>query len=173
MGGNTRTSLPVLRATLAALVLTTATAQAQEVVIYKWVDKNGVVSYSQTKPPETEGHDISTISVPTLPPDQQRAANRALLQLEKRADADYAARKARQQAADARVDAALKRLQEAERRLAAGSQASGSDRVGMANGYSRLRDSYFNRVAQLETNVDLAKKNLDAAYAARDALQVP
>jgi hypothetical protein len=157
--------------TFLASALASGSAQATEVVIYKWVDKNGVVSYSQNKPPESEAHDISTISVPTLPPEQQRAANRTLMQLEKSADADYAARKARQKAADARVDAALRHLQEAEKRLSAGSEVVGGDRVGMVNGHSRLRDSYFNRVAQLEAGVAQARQELNDAYAARDQLQ--
>lgn len=167
----TRQSLWLLRLALTTFFLCSGIAQADDVVIYKWVDKNGVVSYSQNKPPESQAHDITTISVPTLPPEQQRAASRTLMQLEKSADADYAARKARRKAADARVDAALKHLQEAEKRLSAGSDVAGGDRVGMVNGHSRLRDSYFNRVAQLEADVAQARQELNDAYAARDQFQ--
>ncbi|MBV8633044.1 MAG: hypothetical protein JO002_01000, partial [Burkholderiaceae bacterium] len=98
----------------------------------------------------------------------QRAANRALLAMDKREDADYQAHRQKQKAADARIDAALKRLQQAEQRLAQGSQVRGGDRVGNVNGYTRLRDSYFNRVSQLEADVARAKQDLDAAYSARD-----
>ncbi len=155
-------------AAAAALVAISLAARADDTVIYKWVDKNGSVSYSQDKPPEADAKNVTTISVPTLPPDQQRAANRTLSQLAQATDAEYKAKKKRQQAADARIDAALKRLQAAERHLAAGTTPTGYDRVGMVNGRSRLRDSYFDRVAQLEANVTAARKNLDDAYASRD-----
>lgn len=169
MGTSRQHLLPASLVMLA--ILCAMPAHADDAVIYKWVDKNGVVTYSQNKPPASEAQSVSTLSVPTLPPEQQRAANRALLQMEKSADADYQARKARQNSADARVDAALKRLQQAEARLAAGSQVQGGDRAGSADGYSRLRGSYFDRVARLEAEVDRARKELDAAYAARDALR--
>lgn len=155
----------------AAIAATSLTACAEDTVVYKWVDKDGVVTYSQKKPPGNEGGEVSTISIPTLPPDQQRAANRGLLQMERDADRDYAAHKARQDRADTRVDAALKRLQQAEERLKAGSEVQGGDRIGIGNGNSRLRESYFNRVAGLESAVDQARKELDAAYAARNQIQ--
>lgn len=161
----------VLQSLLAGAIAFAGLAHATDVVIYKWVDKNGVVSYSQNKPPESDAHDVTTLSIPTLPPEQQRAANRTLMQLEKHADADYAARKQRQQAADARIETALKRLQDAERRLSAGAQVNGGDRVGNVNGYTRLRESYFNRVAQLEASVAQARQELNDAYAARDQIQ--
>ena len=161
----------ILPAILAACIAAASAAHAEDAVIYKWVDKYGVVTYSQNKPAAGEGQNVSAISVPTLPPEQQRAANRALLQMEKSADADYQAHKDRQRVADARVEAALKRLQQAEQRLTSGSQIQGGDRVGMVNGYSRLRGSYFDRVNQLETEVARARKELDAAYAARDQIQ--
>ncbi len=147
-----------------------AAARAEDTVIYKWTDKNGVVTYSESKPPDSEGQNVTTISVPTLPPEQQRATNRALLELDKREDASYQARKRRQTAADAKIDAAIKRLQQAEQRLAAGSQVQGGDRVGNVGGYTRLRGSYFDRIARLQGAVDQAKQDLDAAYAARDQL---
>ncbi|HEX7643135.1 MAG TPA: DUF4124 domain-containing protein [Burkholderiaceae bacterium] len=154
--------------TLACAALASGSACAQSTVIYKSVDKNGAVTYSQEKPPETAGQTVSTISVPTLSPEQQHAAKRALLEMERHQDADYRARRQKQQAADSRIDTALRHLQQAEQRLAQGSQVRGGDRVGNVNGYTRLRGSYFDRVAQLEADVAQARQELDAAYAARD-----
>jgi hypothetical protein len=154
----------------AACVFALNTAGAQDEVLYKWVDKNGVVTYSQNKPPAGQGQDVSTFSVPETPQDQQRATKRALQNLDQREDANYQAHKRRQMAADARIDAAATRLQQAEQRLAAGSQVQAGDRVGNADGYTRLRDSYFARVARLQAAVDQAKKDLDNAYTARDQL---
>lgn len=158
----------ILPAILASAMLAAGTACAQDAVIYKSVDKNGAVTYSQDKPAEGNGNTVSSIAVPTLSPDQQRAANRALLEMDRREDAKYQADKRKQKAADARVDAALKRLQQAEQRLTQGSQVRGGDRVGNVDGHTRLRGSYFDRVARLEAAVAQAKKDLDAAYAARD-----
>ncbi len=158
----------ILPAVLACTAFAASCAYAQDAVIYKSVDKNGAVTYSQEKPAESAGQTVSTISVPTLSPEQQRAANRALLEMDRREDAKYQASRQKQKAVDARIDAALKRLQQAEQRLAQGSQVSGGDRVGNVDGYSRLRGSYFDRVAHLEAEVAQARKDLDAAYAARD-----
>jgi hypothetical protein len=154
-------------AMLACGMLAAGLAGAQDAVIYKSVDKNGNVTYSQEKPADAGGQAVTGISVPTLSPEQQRAANRTLLEMEKREDAQYEAKKKKQKAGDARVDAALRRLQQAEQRLAQGSQVRAGDRVANVNGYSRLRGSYFDRVARLEAAVTQAKKDLDAAYAAR------
>jgi Domain of unknown function (DUF4124) len=143
--------------------------QAQtDTQIYKWVDKDGVVSYSQSKPVDPGAHDITTITVKGLPADRQRAAARMLANLEKLSDAETAAREKRLAAADKRIDAALQRLQSAEHELSAGAEPTGYDRVGNVGGHARLRDSYFERVAQLQAQVDQARQALDAAYAARD-----
>ncbi len=95
-----------------------------------------------------------------------------LANLEKLSDAETAARESRLAAADKRIDTALQRLQQAERNLSAGSVPSGDDRIGnmgaSGNHHARLRDSYFDRVAELQEKVDQARQALDAAYAARD-----
>jgi hypothetical protein len=158
----------VIPALLFALL--TPVSHATETVIYKWVDKNGVVSYSQAEPSGQYDRDITTIKVETLPLSQQRAASRMLANLEKSTDAEYLARQKRLKAADATIDAALQRLQRAERRLGDGSIATGYDRIGNVGGHARLRDSYFNRVEKLQADVEQAKQALDNAYAARDQI---
>lgn len=139
--------------------------------IYKWVDKNGVVSYSQDPPADKEAKDVTSFTVESLPVAQQKAANRMLANLEKSADAEYAERQKRLKQADHKVDIALRRLDDAERRLSNGSTPTGSDRIGIGNGHARLRDSYFTRVQNLQNQVDAAQQSLNDAYAERDKLQ--
>jgi hypothetical protein len=171
MAHQRKSGSPLFSAAALFCLSTTAFAQNQT-SIYKWIDKDGVVSYSQTKPTDSGAHDVTTIKIEALPAERQRAANRVLANLEKLSDAETAARESRLAAADKRIDAALQRLQQAERNLSAGSTPTGDDRIGnggsAGNHHARLRDSYFDRVAQLQSQVDQAHQALDAAYAARD-----
>ena len=164
-------SWKVIVLTLTFLAYLTPDAHAADIAgatIYKWIDKDGVVSYSQTKPEDKGAHDVTPLKIETLPPGQQRAADRMLTHLEQTTDAEYTARKKRLKEADDRIDAALQRLRRAEHRLSEGSIPTGNDRVGNVGGHARLRDSYFARVSQLQAQVDQAKQALNDAYAARD-----
>jgi hypothetical protein len=142
-----------------------------DTTIYKWVDKNGVVSYSQEPPASKDAQNVTSFTVESLPPAQQKAANRMLLNLQKSEDAEFAARQKRLKEADHKVDMALRRLEDAERRLSEGSSATGSDRIGIGDGHARLRESYFTRVQDLQNEVDAAQQALNDAYAERDKLQ--
>jgi hypothetical protein len=142
-----------------------------DTTIYKWVDKNGVVSYSQEPPPGKDAQNVTSFTVESLPPAQQKAANRMLLDLQKSEDTEFAERQKRLKQADHKVDLALRRLQEAERHLSDGSEATGNDRIGIGNGHTRLRESYFNRVQNLQNQVDAAQQSLNDAYAERDKIQ--
>jgi len=157
-------------ATILGLCLCGAPLAQADSLIYKWVDKDGVVSYSQSPPTEAGARNVTSFTVESLPIAQQRAAARMLANLEKMADADYAARENRLKQADRKIDAALQRLQIAEKRLSEGSTPTGDDRVGNVGGHARLRDSYFNRVAQLQDEVDQAQQALNDAYTLRDQL---
>jgi hypothetical protein len=155
--------------TLAAVFCTVPLAHA-DTTIYKWVDKNGVVSYSQEPPPGKDAQNVTSFTVESLPPSQQKAANRMLLNLQKSEDAEFAERQKRMKEADHKVDVALRRLDDAERRLSLGSTPTGDDRIGIGNGHARLRESYFSRVQALQDQVDAAQQALNDAYAERDKL---
>jgi hypothetical protein len=150
------------------VLLCAAPLSHADTLVYKWIDKSGVVSYSQNKPTEQGAHDVTTIRIDSLPPGQQRAASRMLANLEKLSDAETAAREKRLATADARIDAALQHLQQAEHELSASSTPTGEDRVGNVGGHARLRDSYFARLSQLQANVDQAQQALNDAYVARN-----
>jgi hypothetical protein len=154
-------------ALFAAVFLFGAAARA-DTLIYKWVDKNGIVSYSQSRPAEAGAHDITEIKIESLPIERQRAATRMLAHLEKLSDEETAAREKRLAVADKRIEAALRRLQLAEQNLSEGSAPSGDDRVGNVGGHARLRGSYFERIEHLQAEVDQAQQALRDAYAGRD-----
>jgi hypothetical protein len=150
-----------------ALALSASLSHA-DTTIYKWVDKNGVASFSQTAPTEQPAGEVTTITVQSMPETQQRAANRMLLNLDKAENTSSEAQQQRMKQADETVEIALKKLQVAEKNLTAGSVPTGEDRVGNINGRARLRESYFERVSELQKEVDQARQALVDAYAARD-----
>jgi hypothetical protein len=161
-----KVKLPVLALVAGVLFMPFAQAQTQ---IYKWTDKDGVASYSQTPPPEGRGSDVQVITVATLPAQQQQAARRTLALMENKADTQAAFIQNRFAQADQNVSNALANLQRAEDALSAGSQPDSSEFIGNAGGGVRLRESYFQRTAQLEADVDDARQALNAAYDARNA----
>jgi hypothetical protein len=151
-------------------LLFTSLAQAQtQTQVYKWTDADGVTSYSQTPPAAGNARDVQAITIDTLPVEQQQAARRMVAHMEARANAQATVIQNRFNQADRNVSTALGNLQQAESALSAGSQTTGSDFIHNVGGGSRLRQSYFQRVTQLEANVQDAKAALDAAYTARNA----
>jgi hypothetical protein len=160
----------VATVTIGVCVFAMTPAQAVGTLIFKWVDKDGVVSYSQAAPTEAGAHDVTSFTVESLPIAQQRVAARMLANLEKVANAENAAREKRIKQADQKVETALERLQKAERQLSDGSTPTGADRVGNVGGHARLRESYFNRVTRLQDDVDKAQQTVNDAYALRDSL---
>jgi hypothetical protein len=139
--------------------------------IYKWTGTDGVTSYSQTPPGEGSGRHVQVITIETLPPAQQEAARRMLAHMERTADSQAATIRNRYAQADQNVAKALQDLQRAETELRDGSQPDGSDFIGNFGGGTRLRESYFERVAGLEAKVKGARQALDDAYAARNAVR--
>jgi len=145
-----------------------------DTAMYKWVDKNGVVSFSQDAPTENGAHDVSRITLESLPVEKQRAAQRLLVNLDKTDDADFTLYQQRMKKADLQIEAAIKKLAGAEENLTRESLPTGQDRVGndgiQGNHRARLSDSYFERVTQLQAEVELARKELQQAYTLRDNL---
>jgi hypothetical protein len=139
-----------------------------DTVIYKWIDKDGVVSFSQNEPAPEQAHEVTKMTLQTMPESEQRAAKRMLSHLEKTAESSFAEHHKRLQQADEAIEAALKKLAQAEHNLATGSVPTGYDRVGNVNHKARLRESYFTRVEDLQDKVDQARQELSDAYAARD-----
>jgi hypothetical protein len=145
-------------------------ASAQEQRIYRSVDSNGRVTFSDTPPKNAKF--VETISVPTGPvssgasntprewsPEQQQlleAANaraRGLTEASEQISASYAD------------------LQAARAAQAAGKEPLEDERIGTYGGYARFRDSYWDRQRQLANAVADAQRRLEAAIAQRNALR--
>lgn len=71
--------------------------------------------------------------------------------------------------AEARVAAAQKALDQAQAALAANQEPQPGERIGTAGGYSRLKDSYFQRIQSYQDAVNQASRELDTATRERDA----
>ena len=153
---------------LAMTILSVAPLSYAATTMYKWIDKSGVVSFSEYEPSEKQAREVTTVTVQTMPVTQQRAANRMLANLNNTDNTGFAEHQQRMKEADQAVEAALKQLQDAERNLTSGSVPTGLDRVGNINGRARLSESYFERVSDLQNEVDKARQVLNEAYSGRD-----
>jgi flagellar motility protein MotE (MotC chaperone) len=158
-----------LRSILTVVLCFTATTLAYaDTLIYKWIDKEGAPTFSQSRPAGVPARDITTITVESMPIAKQRAANRLMVTSTDTDEADFAAHQNRLKRADHKIDIAIKKLTEAEQNLTEGSIPTGFDRVGNVGGHARLRESYFERVANLQYEVDQARKKVNDAFNERD-----
>lgn len=139
--------------------------------VYKYTGPDGVTVYTQTLPENYSPGAVTTITVQTLPIEQQRAAIRMLDAMENKADARIQQQHSKLLDADRQINVAIKDLQHAESKLQSGSVPTGADRIGKVGGGTRLRESYFLRVAKLQGAVDQAKIALEEAYRKRDNLR--
>ena len=80
-------------------ILTTLPSAAQ---IYRWVDENGKVHFSDKKPETREAETVSVEAPPVLPPDEGELRRRELL---RRAEADFQYKRRRAAEEDARTQA--------------------------------------------------------------------
>lgn len=155
----------------AVCALATKLACAADIRVYEWHEPNGVTSFSQSRPPASVGNVTSReVAVPSLTPAQRVAVRAYLSSLDERqaADADRFLKSVAQ--ADAVIRDATRDLSDRERYLEAGRTPRPGDRVGNANGSSRLRLEYFVRQRELERAVQVARARVAEAYNARDAL---
>jgi hypothetical protein len=81
------------------------------------------------------------------------------------------ARSAAISAADAEVREARQAVDQARERLQQGVEPLPGERVGNANGTSRLREEYFDRVQQLEQDLKDALARLDEAFQRRNEVR--
>lgn len=77
------------------------------------------------------------------------------------------AQNARLEAADAAVKAALRAVEDAEKRLDAAREPLPGERLGTAGRKSRLSDEYFRRIEREERELQEARARLQRAYRAR------
>ena len=150
-----RSAMLRLTILLIALALTATAAQAQ--AVFRSVMPDGRIIYGDKPAPGAkESKQVNlpppNISAPTPPgsggpTSQQQAAD----------------------AADASVRAAQQQLQAAKAALETGREPREGERIGTAGGASRLTDAYFQRIKTLEAAIAAAQKQLDDAFARRNA----
>ena len=155
---------------LAACVAASLCARAE--LIYKSVGADGSVTYSSQPVPGAKH--TTAIDIQTLSPEERRAADRLRKQVEGAnselakafADRDEAWRRA-----DVEIRDATEKLASAEARLESEREPREDEWIGNVGGGTRLRESYFARLKELEDRVTAARARLDRAYAARDGLK--
>lgn len=152
----------------AMLAISAAAAHAAE-VIYRSVAPDGEVTYSYQ--PQPGARETTTIEIRTLSPEQGRAARQHLRSDEQAASARAVALERQWRRVDREILAARNALTQAEKALQDGRTPLPGERRGNAGGGSRLAETYFQRLGGLEAAVAQAKRRLDRAYAARNALK--
>jgi len=139
--------------------------------IYKSVGKDGSVTYSQAPIP---GARNSVVDVQTLSPEERRAALRLREQAAGRdlaLDDAFARREQAWRDADTEIRDAAEKLTIEESTLDSGREPRADEWIQNATGGARLTQAYFERLKVLEARVAAARRRLDRAYDARDALK--
>ena len=139
--------------------------------IYKYVGKDGVVTYSDRPP---DGAKFETIQVETLSPEERRAV--LMMRAKQQAqDSDTLERlRAKEndwREIDKEILSAQAALKNAETALENGRAPEPGETQGTAGGFTRLTEKYFQRLESMERAVKEAKDRLDKAYQARDQLK--
>lgn len=153
--------LIVMLTSISTLWLVTAGAQTQ--YIYKYLDADGKPAYSNKLPPpgvkfEKIPVDTTNTGVNLLPPSADTGKSAA-------EDFDVRARerKVREAERDQLLAGLQQNLDAAVAALEAESEPREGERSQNTNGTSRLNENYFNRLAELQKNVDDARTKLEAA----------
>lgn len=160
----------------AVCVLALAASAATAQTIYKLIDPQGLVIYSDHVIP---GMRVVDKLVPPPPPDPEliAAARAAEAERAQRANALARARVQALDAAAAKVRTAEARLAAAKQALEAGIEPLPGERLGTVRRggggeiFSRYSDAYWHRISALEQAVGEATKQLELAYSERNALR--
>ena len=159
----------VLRILVAlSAVALAAAVHGAPVVKYRMPD--GRIVYSDEVPPTGKPLGV----MPEPPPRQAIEPDRvARMKREREAtDKAVAIRLAKLNAADAEVTAAARALTAAQAALAAGTEPQAGERLATVQpGRTRLANSYWDRQRALQRAVDAARRRLDRAHLARNALK--
>ncbi|MGA7594348.1 MAG: DUF4124 domain-containing protein [Gallionella sp.] len=166
-------SMRFLYASASAVLLSLVAIHAAHAgaIVYKYTAPNGVTVYTQALPESHPPGAVTTITIETLPVEQQRAALRMLDAMQRETDSGIDKQNSKLVKADRKINDAIGVLQHAEAELQSGSEPTGTDRIGKVGGGTRLRQSYFQRVEKLQRAVDKAKRELEQAYRQRNNLR--
>lgn len=148
---------------IVALALALAPLVSAADTVYKYRRPDGSVVYSDT--PLNGASLIGRFLLVPQPP-----AGGTESTAPGRMDPDERARLRSQllEAADVRIRAAEQALKDAQDRQQAGVEPLAGERIGNAQGGSRLREEYFARQKELAAEVESAQARLDEAYRLRN-----
>ncbi len=130
--------------------------------IYRVIDADGHVTYTDTPPPGNPN--VERMDLPPAPSaaSQQHTEDR-IRRLQDAARQAEMQREQEQQKKQARIATAQTQLAEAEARLTEAKELKDEDRQNLAGGKRRIRPDYFERVKEAEVAVEEARKALRAA----------
>lgn len=135
--------------------------------LYEWRASDGSTVYSQSPPDPGQGIVSRTLKLQDLDGPERATALRVAARSANAADPLPQALRS----ADDRIGQAIIALKNAEQALRTGQSPKAGERQHLVNGHSRLKQVYFDRIKALESRVAQARAELQAAYAARDALK--
>lgn len=135
--------------------------------LYEWRASDGSTVYSQSPPDPGQGIVSRTLKLQDLDGPERAATLRVAARSASAADPLPQALRS----ADNRIGRAIIALKNAEQALRTGQSPKAGERQHLVNGHSRLKQVYFDRIKALESRVAQARAELQAAYAARDALK--
>jgi len=151
---------------IALLAISTGPARAQHV--YKSVDADGNVTYSEIPPGEGSAREVQEIDLlPGPSPEDQQAAHQRLRSHSAASQALSQQRKADDKARAAAVSAAQQELIRARAQLEQAKIPGDGDWQHLAKGGRVLKPSYYERLTAAQDKVAAAEKALDAARQGR------
>jgi uncharacterized protein YeaO (DUF488 family) len=155
-------SLPTILVLLAALAAASLAGAADTRTLYKYLGSDGKVVYSDKPPPR--GVQFETLQVDTSKSGFNPSASGSTPAA---AAADIDTRLKERKAKETEHDQLIAELQQAYDQAAAALTAAQEPREGErtqnANGTSRLNETYFNRIAEMQQKADAARDKLEAA----------
>lgn len=135
--------------------------------LYEWRASDGSTVYSQSPPEPGQGILSRTLKLQDLDGPERATTLRVAARSANAADPLPKAL----HSADNRIGQSISALRIAEQALRTGQSPKAGERQHLVNGHSRLKKVYFDRIKALESRVAQARVELQAAYAARDALK--
>lgn len=151
------------RGLLITLLLVSASGVWADTQVYRYVDENGVVSFSATPPPSpaVEAEKIDVIDTNTMTHEPLTAEQRKARERYQEVTTRLREREAAQHEKAQRIAAARRELEERRKALEQGRAPLPGERAGTANGSSRLLPAYYARIRALEQRVAEAERALE------------
>lgn len=139
--------------------------------VYRWVNEEGTVMFSDTPPPGREAEEINLPDLPTntleTPARERRELLRQSEQIERKIERRQATRAALQQELTETREA----LQQARQALAQNREPRPDERRALAGGGTRLLPSYFDRIERQEAEIERLEQRINELEQSLGALR--